>query len=112
MKKLIALATLLVLVVVLAVPVTAVNYAPDRPPWRFERQPDDTPSGDDIGWGEPERAPTGIATMRWDILTSLGSIPGGATFIVLWAVNVFNDSEDDVCTDIDITAGDRTTNTK
>ena len=71
MKKLIALATVLALVVVLAVPVTAVNYAPDRPPWIYERQPDNTPSGDDTGWvdemAEPQQRPSGIVSFLGNI---------------------------------------------
>ena len=57
MKKLIALATVLALVVVLAVPVTAVNYAPDRPPWIYERQTHNTPSADDSGFDDPQTYP-------------------------------------------------------
>ena len=111
MKKLIALATLLVLVVVLAVPVTAVNYAPDRPLWRFERQPDNTPSGDDSGWAEPDKIPPNEPQ---DCIPSftISGLPIGARLIFLWAVNIVNDLEHDVSTGLDSSSENQETNRK
>ena len=111
MRKLIALATVLVLVVVLAVPVTAVNYAPDRPPWIYERQTHATPSGDDSGWAEPDKMPPSERE-GWIPLLTVNGLPIGVRLVVLWAVNAVSNLENNVSTSLDSFSENREINTK
>ena len=111
MKKLIALATVLALVVVLAVPVTAVNYAPDRPPWIYERQPDNTPSGDDDGWGEMTKTDP-PQTSKFTILEIVSRFPGNVYLIVLWATNPVIDAENNVSSNSKDASCDRKAHTE
>ena len=96
MKKLIALATVLALVVVLAVPVTAVNYAPDRPPWIYERQTHATPSGDDHGWVDEKSSPALNIKNIWSWIESV-TYPYNSGLILIGFMNITScnlDSDD------------------
>ena len=93
MKKLIALAmVVVVLSVMLAPPVTATQYDPKHPPWCYLLQNGNTRSGDDSGWQEIDSA----APVFWRLLDFLTQniSPINSFFVISISIDQYPDLND------------------